>query len=406
MSTTKPKGTPDLRKNNSVRIMRELISGEAISRAELARRLELSASTVGRVVRDLEKLGLVQEVGNGAPTGGRTPKLVRFCSETGFVLGIDISPSSLGIDILDLSGRIIVSQRTPFTSRDEEVIPSVVEALTDLLKQTGISLQKVLCVGVAVPGVADQERGTVSLAPNLGWIEERPFLAELTRQLGDGVDVVLENDVNAGAYAEYKERGGTCQSIVFIRLDSGLGAGIIMNDKIWRGKSNFAGELGFCIIGPEYFGGDYGHRGCLEWHCAGQEIVRAAREAYAKRGVVPTQQMSAASVHEALREIYHLAEQGDQIAWQVVDETAKFLATAIVSTCCLLDPDLVVIGGWAVTNGGLLLKLIREYVNSVMPRPQAIEQTQFEEHTVTRGISLMALERAQSNLLARLHDAV
>ncbi|MGE5584421.1 MAG: ROK family protein [Bacillota bacterium] len=392
-----------LRSRNMVAVLQLMMDGEPVSRAEISRRLHISPSTVGRVITDLKNMRLVSEAGAGTSTGGRTPQLLVFEPRVGYAIGIDISPSSLAVDILDLAGRPVAVHRCSFSSSGDRVMDDVMGVVRGLAGLHQVDPEKIMALGVAVPGVVDPARGIVRLAPNLGWENGYSLLGELGRYFNPSTEILVENDVNAGAYAEYQERKGDFNSLVFIRIDSGLGAGIILNGEIWRGSRNLAGEIGFSVVGPQWLNRDYGKRGCLECLCSGPDILARAEEAFGRHGrlseLVPRQE----TPEKRLARLYSLARQRDSLALKIVEETAQFLSIVIANLSCVVDPDIIVLAGWVLENGDILFERVRQDVHRILLEPPAVELTAVRNaDIVVRGVTSMALEKAQKRLLRSL----
>ncbi|MBI1853151.1 MAG: ROK family protein, partial [Planctomycetes bacterium] len=214
---------------------------------------------------------------------------------------------------------------------------------------------RVAGVGIGSPGPLDSRRGIVLSAPNLtGWVN-----APLGERVETAVRIptIVENDANVAALAEsWLGAGREASSVLLITLGTGIGGGIVLGGRIWRGHGGFAGEIGHTTYVVDGVACGCGNRGCLEQYASATALVRRTREAIAsgrKTSLIAKPTITAAVVHEE-------AVAGDALCRDLLAETGRILGVAIGSVSNLLDPEVVVVAGGLVNAGDFLFAPMRE----------------------------------------------
>src|ERR671912_183581 len=222
-----------------------------ISRAEIARRTSLQRSTISEIVESLLEEGLIEEVGAGAWTGGRCPKLLALRASGAAAVGIDITPTHTTVASCDLAGSVL--EREVFeTHRDfEKTIRRAVSAATRLV---GKSPGKIEGVGVSLPGLVDPSTGRLIYVPYFNWRD-----LDVGRRIGvaTGLKVAVDNDANAAALAELwfgRAEVSEARDFIMVFIAEGVGTGLIFDRQIYRGEGGAAGEFGHMVIGEHAAG--------------------------------------------------------------------------------------------------------------------------------------------------------
>ena len=342
-----------------------------ISRAELARQIDLTRSTVSAIVTDYIDAGLVREAESGPATGGRRPILLEMNPQRGYVVGVDMGATHLSMVVADFLSHVVYETEAPFDVLDgpEACLKLVDQQVRQMLQQAGVSLAQVLAFGVGVPGPVLAEAGIVSAPPIMpGW-DGYPIRDHLHKLWG--CPVSLNNDAELGALGEWAFGAGRIKRhMAYIKVGSGVGAGLILDGRVYRGASGLAGEIGHLTIqqnGPQCSCGNYG---CLEALAGGAAIARKAQEAVraGKRtqlsNIQPVERITARDVGSAAR-------LGDLAAQQIVADAGSYLGIAIAGVVNLTNPSMVVVGGGVAQMGDLLLEPIRHVVRDRCLRPAA-----------------------------------
>jgi glucokinase-like ROK family protein len=335
-----------------------------ISRAELARRMGLSRAAVTAIVNDLLGINIVRETHATTTTSGRRPIMLEIEPKHGYVLGVDIGVTHLSLILADLSARVVSETEIPseISHGPENCLDEVDRRVQALLAQAGLSLQDILSTGVGVPGPIAGDGGIVIAPPIMpGW-DNFPIRSDLHKRWG--CPVSLNNDAELGALGEWAYGAGREESnLIYVKVGSGVGAGLLLDNHIYRGATGTAGEIGHMTIERDGPMCDCGNRGCLEVLAGGRAIAQQARRAVLSRQrtqlalVEPLDKITAKDVALA-------AGRGDLIAQLILSEAGEYLGTAIAGLINLLNPGIVVIGGGVAQAGDLLLEPIRQAVQS------------------------------------------
>ena len=377
-----PGSTASLRTANQHRVLDVLrdggeengAGGPAHTQAELARLTGLAPATVSNIVRELTASGLLDSV----PGSGRRGSSVRLSETAGVVAGIDFGHAHVAVAVGDLSGRILAEERLPLEEPlgHEEALGRAASILDRLLEGRGPLRHAGL--GLPAPVVNNVVRSS-AIFP--GW-EDVDSSVQAAAVLGCPVDV--ENDANLGALAEHRQgEGRGHHSLVYVKIASGVGAGIIINDRLFHGADGTAGEIGHLTIDEQGPMCRCGSRGCLETYTSAEHIARL---------VSPT--LPAAT----LQEIVDAATSGTVSAQRALEDAGLHLGWALASVVNLLNPSVIVVGGRMATAGELLLEpartgLRRHALDSVAQTP--ILESSLGARASLVGAVLLAAERTE-----------
>lgn len=301
------------------------------------------------------------------------------------VAGIDIGGSHFSVVVADGEGRLLARATSPIRGDEgpERIIAMVAAATEGLLKERRASLDDLKAVGLAVPGMVDQDTGTVHVAANLaGWIQV-PAAEMLRGHLG--VPARVDNDVNLAALGEmWRGAGRGRRHLLFVAPGTGIGGGVIIDGKLHRGANQFAGEIGYSCPSPEYLEMDCGLLGRLEALASGPGLLQRARDRLGER--LPSDATA--------RDVFEMARAGDAEAAALCEETATLIGIAVGNAVAVLDPEMVVFGGGLSQEGESLLGPLREVVYRIVPLRPEIVVSELGEDAQLHGAVLMALEAA------------
>jgi glucokinase-like ROK family protein len=349
-----------IRRLNRTAVLDLIRERSPISRSEISRQLNMSVPTVMRVVDMLHDEDLVRWSGDSQSTGGRPGNLLEFNADGYAVLGVDLGGTKMFGTIANLGGSIQSEIYRPWQSNQPEAaLEQVCELISDLLDRPRPPRQQVRGIGVGAPGVTLFESGVVTWAPSLGWrdLPLRDILAERF-----GLPVVVENDVNLAALGEYgfgAARGAS--SAACIAVGTGIGAGIVIDRKIYRGFNQSAGEVGYLPPDVSYLGRRYEGFGALESIASGSGVERRARQRLQELNLPTPEQGPSAE------EVFKAARQGEAWARRVVDETVSYLAFAVAVISAVLDPEVIVLGGGVARSADMLIEPILSELEGVIP---------------------------------------
>jgi predicted NBD/HSP70 family sugar kinase len=323
-------------------------SGDGVSRVELAASTGLSAQAVTNIVRQLIAGGLITE-GRRAPIARGKPRTMLNLNPDGqYAIGVHLDPAVITYVISDLTGETRAHARQPTPS---EPVPDAVTAqITDqielLMAESGIARSKIVGVGLAAPGPIDVERGVVLDPPNLvGW--QAVPLRDAVRT-AVGLPVLLDKDVTAAASAEKWHGAGS--NFVFFYLGTGVGAGLVVGNEVYRGRTHNAGQIGNMIVHNESY--DYvcpcGYRGCLGELSGPQVMVHQGVVTGGLDHDVDLEDRQ--QVEHALAELAANALEGRKAAMAVMDTMVSGVLKGAEDIALMLDLEQVIFGGphWAL----------------------------------------------------------
>jgi len=342
-----------LRERNRLRVVDALRQRGAISRSDIARQTGLSRSTVSSLVADLQADGLVVErpepgLAHGSQ-GGRPPILLSFDASAGAAVGIDFGHSHLRVAVSDLASTILAERSRPLdTDHDaQQGLDAAAELVADTLADAGVARSAVLGAGMGLPGPIGSGEGVVGTSAILpGWIGMTAE-AEMRRRLD--IPVMVDNDANLGALAEAAFGAGRdAGDLVYLKVSSGIGAGLILNGRLYRGSGGLAGELGHVLVNPDGIVCRCGNRGCLETVAATGALIDLLRRSHGEDLTVQA--------------MLDLAHAGDAGCRRVIHDAGRALGQVVATLFNVLNPELVVVGGELARAGELLLAGVRESV--------------------------------------------
>ena len=381
----------------SHRLLRLLWEEQAISRAEIARRADLSRSTVSDAVTPLLASGLIVESGIGASRGGRRPIVLTFQDDAHVLVGIDIAFAEVRVVVTDLRGRLLAQRQTahPVGADPVGTRTLLVAMVDEALADTGVPPSRLLGIGVALPSPVDPRQPARVHPLALPAWQGRHGLELLESRYG--VPVFVDNDANLGALAE--RWWGAARGIddfTYIKLATGVGSGHMIDGRIYRGGSGVAGEIGHLTIDPNGLPCNCGNRGCLGTYVGSEALVARARtlapQVPGTRLLLET--LTVTAIEEA-------ALAGDPLAIQLMHEAAEVLGIAVAGVLNLLNPQVVILDGGLARLEEQLLQPLRE---TVMRRTFVSAVASASIRSSTLGTFGVALGAATLLLMEALRD--
>ena len=314
-----------------------------------------------------------------------------------FVFAADLGGTHLRVATVDRNGKIYCRQMqpTPQAEKPNEIVRTLIDAVHGCERQTAELGGVLSAVSVVVPGTVNLAEGVVVKAPNVPCLDGFRLAAALESELD--WPVVLENDANAAAIGEmWRGAGQGHRALICVTLGTGVGGGIILDGKLWRGADGSAGEIGHMGVDP--FAGVAcmcGSRGCLEVYASATAIVRMTREArprYPNSILHNTEDLTSAKIYQAGRE-------GDELAIEVFRRMGVYLGIGLASLINVLNPEIVVIGG-GLSNGWELFEkhMYQQVLERAFPIPARrvkIVRAQCGDDAGLLGAARLAFTRAE-----------
>ena len=272
--------------------------------------------------------------------------------------GVDLGGTTVKIAYFDETGTMITNWEIPTVTANggSQILPDIAASIRDFREKSGIDAQALLGIGIGVPGPVDS-KGNVNRCVNLGWgtFNISKELSSLT-----GLPVTAGNDANVAALGEFWKGGGKgCRNMVFVTLGTGVGGGIVIEGKLLHGAHGAGAEIGHMVLNRnETAVCGCGKRGCVEQYCSATGIVRLA-----KLALEASQEESALRRANPLtcKDIFDAGKQGDQLALQVLDQYYAYMGEFLANVCCVVNPEVVVIGGGVSKAGNVLLDGLKPY---------------------------------------------
>lgn len=356
---------PILVNSAEVEVMRALRRQGRISRSEVSTITGWSKAKASQEIRTLVDKGYLVEVGEGASQGGRKPRLLRINDQLGYVAGIDIGATSVDIALADVTGSILqrCSEATDVKWTPDTVLGRCSELLLDLVRMQRAAPNQILGIGIGVPGPVDFARGVLVAPPLMPEWEDFP-IRDFFKKTFISAFVVVDNDVNIMALGEQRAGDGACiDHFIFMKIGTGIGAGIISNGKIHRGSDGCAGDIGHICVDKEGPLCSCGNKGCLEAMAAGPAITSKAMEA-ARKGMSPILSQMRASGGGVIRpeDVNAACREGDQAALDIIRDSGQMIGDVLASLVNFFNPSHIFVGGGITNFGNHLLVAIRKAV--------------------------------------------
>lgn len=355
-----------------------------IARSAIGRQLNISLPTVMRIIDDLIEVELVKECGDTEASGGRPRSLLDFNAGASAVVGIDLGGTKMFGTVADLGGNV---QEEVYVSwgddGNNDNLKQLFKLIDRLLAAPRPDGQRIRGIGVGAPGITRYEEGIVSWAPSLGW-RDLPLKQILAERYG--LPVFVENDVNLAALGEYgfgAAKGAT--SLVCLAIGTGIGAGIVLDRKVYRGHQQSAGEIGYLPPDVSYLGRHYTGFGALESIASGTGVARRARKLLQKLELPYPDDLSA-------EDVFNTARLGTEWAAQVVAETVDYLSFAVAAISTLIDPEVIVLGGGVARSADLLIPPMLERLEGVVPSLPRLVQSTLGFRAAVMGAIMMVLD--------------
>ncbi len=343
-------------KSTLARVAQLIWADGEISRADVARRLELSRSTVSGLVQQLIDQGSVVEARVGRSSGGRPPVMLRFAHDRYRMIGVDVGISHVTAIAASPRGQVICRRvAAPPVEADPQATLSAIDQLIDDVEAASAHAGRLIGVGVAVPcPVHSDAPGHLSPSILPAW-RDIDLGAHIARR--SGVPAYLENDANLGALGEVTwGMGRGAGDIAYVKLATGVGAGLMVNGDIYRGAEGIAGELGHTAIDASGPRCRCGLHGCLETLIGSDAIVQHFLARPAPGG--------SRQVRPTIDAIAEAAAAGDARAAAVVADAGRFLGIALANLLNIVNPARIVLGGDLTFAGDALLTPLRQAIQS------------------------------------------
>lgn len=346
-------------------IIQALRQYASISRTDLSRLTNWSRPKISAEVTQLIQRGILVEVGEGNSQGGRRPRLLKFNRQLGYIVGVDIGATSFDIAAADLNAHILARDADSADVRNEPVVflGEVKARIQKMLTRVGLRPEQVLGIGIGVPGPVDFANGVLVAPPLMPAWAGFP-IRDFFHATFPAACVMVDNDVNIMALGELRAGAGVgVDNFVFVKIGTGIGAGIVCNGQVHRGSSGSAGDIGH--ICADYHGPvcRCGNIGCLEMMAAGPAIAARAVEA-AQNGssLILAKKLESNNGVLKSEDVAAAVREGDRIAIEIVQSSGQLIGDVLAGLVNFFNPSLIIVGGGVSNIGNQLLASIRQAV--------------------------------------------
>lgn len=389
-----PTSTAEIRRRNVFNIIRAIHASDAPTRKWVATETGLSVATVSNVVASLVKRGLITEVAHTRQAVGRPTAELALNGSHGLLLGIDIAETYVHVETFDSALAPISSTELTLDSHRNEasaVTRRVRDAIAQEVSTYPAGAPPLLGVGVSAPGQVDSVGGTSVYAPNWDW-RNVPLLA-LLKDLVDA-PLSLDNPLKSVTIAElWSGYGRMVDDFIVLNLGTGVGAGIAFDRQVFRGRTNSAGEWGHSVIVAGGRACRCGSLGCVEAYVGAPGIMQTIRELDPASPLLRGDDQTS-----TLAELRAAADHQDPAALEVIERTGYYLGIAMGSLINILNPQLVVLGGWVtrILGDRLLTAALAHIGTHSLPTPLAATKFEVQNlagNPVSLGAASLALEK-------------
>ena len=368
----------------------------SITRAELIELTQLSAPTISALVNILIDSDFVREAGIGVSSGGRRPILLEFNPNARYVVGVDLGATHINTILMNLEGKVTAQQqrRMDVISQPEEALKAVCSMIFQSIRKSYVYEDDILGIGLTIPApLNNAEKGTFLTYYMPAWKGIHP-----AEEIGKTfhMPVYIENDANAGAIAEkWWGSGRGYDSLAYVKIGTGVGSGLVINNEIYRGYSGSAGEIGHTTIETNGRVCRCGNHGCLESYVGLPGILMDARE-----GLANDPDWKDRLEHLDLEMIIKAAKEGNEVCRKIIKNAGRYLGIGMANLVNLANPGLLILGGGLINAGELLMKEVRSSLRErTIPFESHIEKLTLGElgdNAVALGAATVVIQKAFS----------
>ena len=329
-----------IRSHNRALLLNLLLIHEPVSRVELASITGLTIPTVHGLIKELMQEGIVEELGTTEPQGGGAGRRAALlglkpCSRVS--IGVDLGVRTTRIGLLDLKGNILQEAQVirHGEEKPKDTLDKVLSTVEELVSDSALSAENIVGLGIGVPGLVEVATGTIRRCPNLGW-HSIPIAVWFQEKLN--MPVIIDNNIRAMAVGERMfGRGREEANLISFFVGPGIGAGVMINDQIFRGVNDGAGEVGHTLIDPNGPMCSCGRRGCLEAVASNRAIVRNLWEVIQSgkdpglQNLVLQELAQQDSGELTIETIIGWAEGGNKYCLTLLEQAGRFLGEGVAN---------------------------------------------------------------------------
>lgn len=357
-------------------VLETLRTNKTLSRAGLAYETGLNPSTISNIVSELLSENYIYETNLHHPEIGRPSRMLELNPHGGCALGVEINVDYLLIILTDFTANILWRKRTAIDpkSQQDEIITHIISLIKDGLDAADKSSLKLLGIGVGVPGLVDYRSGYLRIAPNLHW-EDVPIQDLLYKHFR--IPVYVENEANAAALGEFFFGAArNTKNFIYLSAGVGLGGGIVLDGKLFRGSYGYASEVGHVTFdaGGELCG--CGKRGCWETFVGPRAVERRVRRILQAGADSIMRELAGGSLDQISFDIVLTAALSeDPVALNALQEVGQYLGIGMANLINIFNPEMIVLGGALNMASPIIMPVVERTVtaNTLAPNRENVE---------------------------------
>lgn len=363
---------------------------------DLSKDLTLSVPTVTKLIGEMCDEGYIDDYGKLETNSGRHPNLYGLNPESGYFIGVDVNKFDIKIGLINVKGDMVeLKTNTPYKFENSiEGMNELCKLVLNFIRKLTINKEKILNININLSGRVNPESGYSFSQFNF---EERPLADVLSEKLG--YKVTVDNDTRAMTYGEYMQgcvKGE--KNIIFVNISWGIGIGIIINGKIYTGKSGFSGEFGHISAYENEIMCHCGKKGCLETEASGLALHRILLKRINNgESSILSDKIAKSKSPLTLEEIIEAVNKEDLLCIEIVEEIGQKLGKHIAGLINLFNPELVIIGGILSLTGDYIVQpirtAVRKYSLNLVNKDSAIVTSKLKDKAGIIGACMLARSR-------------
>lgn len=362
---------------------------------DLSREMDLSVPTITKLISEMCEDGYINDYGKLETSGGRHPSLYGLNPESGYFVGVDIKHFAINIGLINFKGDMVeLKMDIPYLfENSKEGLDKLCQLISNFILNAEVDTEKILNININVSGRVNPESGFSFSQFNF---EERPLADILSEKIG--YPVTIDNDTRAMTYGEYMQGSVKGEKdIIFVNVSWGLGIGIIIDGKIYKGKSGFSGEFGHVSTFENEIICHCGKKGCLETEASGSALHRILLERIKKGENSILSKRINSETPITLDEIIAAVNKEDVLCIEIVEEIGQKLGKQIAGLINIFNPELVIIGGTLSLTGDYMTQpirtAIRKYSLNLVNKDSVITTSKLKDKAGIIGACMLARSR-------------
>ncbi len=378
------------------RIITHYIYNGSSTITDLAKELDLSVPTVTKFISEMCEEGYINDYGKLETSGGRHPSIYGLNPESGYFIGVDIKKFAINIGLINFKGDMLeLNMNTPYKFENtQEALERLCDLIKNFIKETEVNKDKIMNICINISGRVNPESGYSFSMFNFS---EQPLAEVLAKKIG--FPVCIDNDTRAMTYGEYMKGNVTGEkNIIFVNISWGLGIGIIIDGKIYTGKSGFSGEFGHVNVFDNEIICHCGKKGCLETEASGSAFHRIFLERI-KNGEtsILSNRLKEKNKPLTLDELIEAACKEDPLCIEIVEEIGQKLGKQVAGLINIFNPEMVIIGGTLSLTGDYITQpiktAVRKYSLNLVNKDSVIVTSKLKDKAGIIGACMLARSR-------------